>query len=137
MHLNEYGYGIGDASYRAAGEQAGIARLVDAFYAYMNSLPEAATIRAMHAQDLTEARQKLTYFLCGWLGGPRLFVEHYYPINIPSAHRQFPIGEAERDAWLLCMQHAIAEQPYADAFKDYLLRQLRVPAERIRLAQSH
>jgi hemoglobin len=30
------------------------------------------------------------------------------------------------------MQKAIAEQPYTDDFKDYLLTQLRVPAERIR-----
>jgi hemoglobin len=74
--------------------------LVDAFYVNMETLPEAETIRNMHPQDLTESRKKLTYFLCGWLGGPKLFSQHYGPISIPSFHKQFPIGFEERDAWL-------------------------------------
>jgi hemoglobin len=41
------------------------------------------------------------------------------------------IGEHERDSWLSCMQEAIALQPYAADFAEYLLVQLRVPAERI------
>lgn len=128
-------YGTGDASFQAAGGVEGITRLVDDFYHVMDTLPEARTIRDMHPAELSETRRKLAYFLCGWLGGPRLFLEHYGPINIPGVHRPYAIGEAERDAWLLCMQHAIARQPYADDFKTYLLTQLRVPAERIRLAQ--
>lgn len=125
-------YGTLDASYQAAGELAGITALVDAFYGYMETLPEAAKIRAMHPQDLAESRRKLSYFLSGWLGGPKLYAEHYGGIRIPLFHKPFPIGDAERDAWLLCMQKAIAEQPYTDDFKGYLLTQLRVPAERIR-----
>ena len=39
--------------------------------------------------------------------------------------------KSERDAWLLCMQRAIAEQDYAPEFAAYLLQQLRVPAERV------
>jgi hemoglobin len=81
---------------------------------------------------LAESRRKLSYFLSGWLGGPKLYAEHYGGIRIPLFHKPFPIGDAERDAWLLCMQKAIAEQPYTDDFKDYLLTKLRVPAERIR-----
>lgn len=38
------------------------------------------------------------------------------------------------DAWMLCMQKAVAEQPYEESFKHYLLAQLAVPAERIRQA---
>lgn len=128
-------YGSGDASFQAAGGVDGVTRLVDDFYAIMDTLPAARTIRDMHPADLTESRRKLAYFLCGWLGGPRLFREHYGPISIPGVHRPFPIGAAERDAWLLCMEQAIARQPYADDFKTYLLTQLRVPAERILMAQ--
>jgi hemoglobin len=118
--------------YQAAGELVGITRLVDEFYVNMDSLPEAKIIRNMHPPDLTESRKKLTYFLCGWLGGPKLFHQHYGPISIPGAHKRFPIGYAERDAWLLCMQRAIAVQPYSDQFKDYLLASLSIPAERVR-----
>jgi hemoglobin len=94
------GYGNGMDLYRAAGELAGITSLVDAFYANMDTFPEARVIRNMHPEDLTESRRKLTYFLFGVLGGPRLFIEHYGRINLPDFHRQFPIGYDERDAWL-------------------------------------
>ena len=131
--MNEYGDGNSVNSYRAAGELAGITSLVDAFYANMDNFPEARVIRKMHPDDLTESRKKLTYFLCGVLGGPRLYIEHYGGVNLPDFHRQFPIGTGERDAWMLCMQHAIAAQPYEASFKEYLLARLSIPAERIRL----
>lgn len=98
----------------------------------MDSVPEARRIRDMHKGDLTDVRERLTLFLCGWLGGPRLYQEKYGPIAIPMFHRAFPIGPAERDAWLLCMQHAVDEQPYEPSFKKYLMEQLAVPAERSR-----
>jgi hemoglobin len=134
MQSNEHGYGVVDASYKAAGELAGLTRLVDAFYEQMDTLPQAQVIRAMHGADLSESRRKLTYFLSGWLGGPKLFPQHFGGINIPAFHQPYPIGEAERDAWLLCMERAIALQPFQPSFKDYLLTQLRIPAERIRQA---
>ena len=118
--------------YQEAGALAGITRLVDEFYINMDTLPEAETIRSMHPPDLTESRKKLTYFLCGWLGGPKLFQQHYGPIRIPAFHKQFPIGYEERDAWLLRMQRALAVQPYSDHFKDYLLTARSIPAERVR-----
>lgn len=127
-------YGIGDGSYRAAGELAGLTKLVDSFYDYMEELPEAKVIRAMHKDDLTDSRKKLAYFLSGWLGGPRLYSEHFGSISIPSAHRHLTVGYAERDAWMLCMEKAVEQQAYESSFKAYLIQQLKVPAERIRVA---
>ncbi|MCA9710921.1 MAG: group II truncated hemoglobin [Myxococcales bacterium] len=124
-------WGEGDASFLAAGGVEGITALVDRFYAHMDALPQARVIRQMHPEDLGPSRDKLARFLCGWLGGPRRYQERYGPIRIPMAHARFPIGEAERDAWLLCMQRALEEQPYDEGFKAYLLRQLAVPAQRI------
>ncbi len=130
------GYGNSVDLYHAAGELAGITRLVDDFYSNMDTFPEARVIRKMHPEYLTEPREKLTYFLCGVLGGPSLFIEHYGGINLPDFHRQFPIRAEERDAWMLCMQHAIAVQPYEASFKEYLLARLWIPAERIRLVNK-
>jgi hemoglobin len=123
-------------AYHAAGELAGITSLVDAFYSNMDTFPEARMIRKMHPEDLTESRKKLTYFLCGVLGGPPLFTEHYGGINLPDFHRQFPIGTDERDAWMFCMQHAIAVQPYEASFKEFLVARLSIPAERIRMVNE-
>lgn len=125
-------YGEGDTSYQAAGEYEGLTKLAERFYFHMDNLPEAKTIRDMHRADLTESTEKLARFLSGWLGGPKLYREKYGPIAIPRAHSHLGIGTAERDAWLLCMEKALAEQPYAQDFRQYMLAQLFVPAERSR-----
>ena len=125
-------YGVGDTSYQAAGGESGIRKLVDDFYDAMERLPEAKKIRDMHPKDLEITRDKLTRFLCGWLGGPKLYMEKYGSIRIPQAHSRFEIGSKERDAWLSCMEEALKNQPYAADFKKYLLEQLHVPAERSR-----
>ena len=91
----------------------------------------------MHSSDLSTSRKKLSYFLSGWLGGPKLYAEHYGSINIPLAHKQLPIGIEESEAWLFCMQKAVDEQPYEAEFKIYLMEQLRVPAERIRMVSGN
>ncbi len=127
-------YGHLDSSYKAAGEFKGIKRLVDHFYDAMEQLPEAKAVLAMHPQDLSLSREKLTHFLCGWLGGPKNYAKRYGPISIPQAHRHLGVNAAERDAWLLCMEDALKQQPYKPEFKAYLLEQLAVPAERIRQA---
>lgn len=125
-------YGNGDASFHAAGGEEGIRHLIDDFYDIMDLLPEARSIRDMHPQDLTVSRDKLSRFLCGWLGGPKLYQEKYGRIQIPRAHSHLHIGIHERDTWLLCMWKALEAQPYSEDFKDYLIEQLFVPAERSR-----
>jgi hemoglobin len=126
-------FGFQDTSFKAAGGIDGISRLVDAFYDIMDTLPQAEVIRGMHAEDLSVSRDKLARFLCGWLGGPRLFREKYGTISLTGVHSHLAVGEAERDAWLECMRLAIAEQDYASDFSIYLQEQLAVPAERVRV----
>ena len=124
-------YGTADASFQAAGGEVGIEKLVDDFYQAMATLAPAKTIRAMHPNDLTVSREKLARFLCGWLGGPRRYQEKYGPINIPQIHKPLNVNEADRDAWLLCMDNAIDQQNYEHSFAVYLKAQFRVPADRI------
>jgi hemoglobin len=104
----------------------------------MDELPLAAGIRAMHEPDLRLSREKLTVFLCGWLGGPNRYAATFGPISIPRVHQHLVIGETERDAWLSCMQLAVDEQPWPPELKAYFMRVIAVPAERVRLAsQTH
>lgn len=124
-------YGEDDATYRAAGKLEGIRLLVEAFYRIMDELPEAQQIRRMHPSDLEVSRDKLTRFLSGWTGGPRIYAEKYGPIKIPHAHAHLRVGPQEREAWLTCMALALKERDYPPDFVAYLLRELRVPAERI------
>ncbi|WP_458422696.1 globin domain-containing protein, partial [Pseudomonas aeruginosa] len=46
--------------------------LVDRFYDRMDTLPEAKTIRAMHADELGLIRDVLKRYLTEWTGGPKL-----------------------------------------------------------------
>ena len=126
------GYGVGDGSFQAAGGEAGIRQLVTRFYELMCARDIARDIRAMHPADLSVSSDKLSTFLCGWLGGPRLYQAKYGSISIPGVHAHLAVDTAARDAWLAIMGEAVAEQDWAEDFKHYLLAQLAVPAERVR-----
>ena len=92
------------------GENGGaekVHELVETFYVIMDSDPKAVTIRAYHAQDLTEAREKLFMFLLGWTGGPTLYIERYGHPRLRQRHMPFSIGEPERDQWMYCMINAM------------------------------
>ncbi len=132
---DDQSYRVGDVAFQAAGGLEGIRRLIDCFYQLMDERPETATIRRMHADDLTESREKLTLFLCGYLNGPELFEQKYGPIRLPAAHRHLAIGTREHDAWLACMKNAIDRQPYEEAFKAHFFQRLCVTAGRVRNRQ--
>ncbi|MDD5215297.1 MAG: group II truncated hemoglobin [Methylococcales bacterium] len=97
--------------YGHIGGEHAIRLLVDRFYFYMDTLPEAQGIRAIHQADLASANSKLFKFLSGWLGGPNLFIEEFGHPMLRARHFPFKIGESERDQWMLCMNKALAEIP--------------------------
>ena len=125
-------YGTGDSSFQAAGGELGIFQLVNDFFDRMQSDERFSTSWHMHPDDKDMSRDKLARFLCGWLGGPRLYNEKYGAIGIPRVHAHLAIETAERDQWLTCMSESVAEQAFADDFKTYLMEQLFVPAEAVR-----
>jgi len=91
------------------GGEAKVRALVQRFYQLMDELPEAYGIRKLHAADLQGATDKLFKFLTGWMGGPQLYVEQYGHPMLRARHLSFPIGSAERDQWLMCMNQALGE----------------------------
>ena len=125
-------YGTGDASFQAAGGESGLRQLVDMFFDRMGTDQRFATIYALHPDDKEVSRDKLARFLCGWLGGPKLYNEKHGAIGIPRVHAHLKIATPERDQWLTCMTEAVAERPFAPDFRKYLMEQLYVPAEAVR-----
>jgi hemoglobin len=95
--------------YELLGGTQQVRALVDRFYDIMDTDPRAATIRAMHPQDLAGSREKLFMFLTGWTGGPQLYIERYGHPMLRRRHLPFPIGESERDQWMYCMVKAMHE----------------------------
>jgi hemoglobin len=124
-------YGQGDTSFQSAGGQAGIQQLVERFYGLMAAHPRCERILHMHPDDIDVSIDKLSRFLCGWLGGPRRYQEKYGQIRLPMAHQHLSVSEQDKEDWLWCMMQAVADQQYAESFQTYLIEQLRRPAERI------
>lgn len=119
--------------YQRLGGEMGVKKLVYRFYELMDTLPQAATIRAMHPQDLSKANDKLFMFLSGWLGGPDLYQQAYGHPRLRKRHMPFPVDEAARDAWMLCMKMAVDELEVDDAIlKQQLLHSLFKTADFMR-----
>lgn len=111
--------------YELIGGEKALLSLVDRFYFFMDTLPEAAGVRAMHAKSLSGARDKLFKFLSGWLGGPDLFIQQYGHPRLRQRHFPFAIGPSERDQWMLCMNKALNEMPMDADFRDNLSQVLQ------------
>jgi hemoglobin len=118
--------------YELVGGEAGIRRLVDRFYDIMDTAPEAATIRALHAKSLKASREKLFMFMTGWTGGPQLYVEKHGHPRLRMRHFLFSIGGRERDEWLWCMDRALDEHPMPDEVRRHLRERLHALADHMR-----
>ncbi|MDP1648328.1 MAG: group II truncated hemoglobin [Rubrivivax sp.] len=92
------------------GGESGVRALVDRFYDLMDLEPGYAGIRVLHPGTLDGSRDKLHAFLCGWLGGPDLYVQRYGHPRLRARHLPYAIGIAERDQWMACMIQAMQEQ---------------------------
>ena len=123
--------------YEQLGGEPGVRRLVDRFYDLMDSLPEAAGIRAMHARNLKGSREKLFLFLSGWLGGPDLYSPRFGHPRLRARHLPFSIGMAEREQWMLCMRKALAEEDSPQELRDQLERAFAQTANHMRNRAEH
>ena len=93
--------------YERLGGDAGVRALVDAFYDRMDLEEAFAGIRKLHHATLDGSRDKLHWFLSGWLGGPQHYVERFGHPMLRARHLPFAITSAERDQWLACMRMAL------------------------------
>jgi hemoglobin len=118
--------------YELIGGDAGVRRIVDRFYDLMDTAPEAATVRALHATSLKASREKLYMFLTGWTGGPPLYVEKHGHPRLRMRHFPFSIGERERDEWLWCMDRALSEHEMPDALREGLRERFHALADHMR-----
>ncbi|MEP6873959.1 MAG: group II truncated hemoglobin [Burkholderiales bacterium] len=93
---------------RVGGEPA-VRALVDRFYDLMDLDPALTELRALHPTTLDGSRDKLFWFLCGWLGGPQHYTDRFGHPMLRARHLPFSIGIKERDQWLACMRQAMLE----------------------------
>jgi hemoglobin len=97
------------SGYALLGAAEGLRTLVDRFYDLMELESAYAGIRALHPGSLEGSRDKLFWFLSGWLGGPDLYQQRFGHPRLRARHLPYAIGIAERDQWLACMSQAMAD----------------------------
>ena len=96
--------------FESIGGEGAVRALVDRFYDLMDLEPAYRELRALHPKSLDGSRDKLHWFLCGWMGGPQHYVERFGHPMLRARHLPFAIGIRERDQWVACMQQAMHEQ---------------------------
>jgi hemoglobin len=110
----------------------GIKELVHVFYTVMDELPQAADIRAMHAENLDHIKRMLTAYLTGWMGGPPVYQALKGTVCLTDPHEPFRIGAKERDQWLLCMDEALERINAGVELREMLKKPMFQVAEAVR-----
>lgn len=114
------------------GGEARVRALVDRFYDLMELEPAFTELRAAHGLSLDSARDKLFWFLCGWLGGPNHYIERFGHPRLRARHLPFKIGIAERDQWVACMGMAMQDVALDPALQERLLESFMGTADWMR-----
>ncbi|HEX8955245.1 MAG TPA: group II truncated hemoglobin [Burkholderiaceae bacterium] len=95
--------------------------MVDRFYDLMDLEPEFAGIRALHPSTLDGSRDKLYWFLSGWMGGPSLYIERFGHPRLRARHLPYAIASSERDQWLRCMAWAMQDVGVDEGLRERLM----------------
>ena len=103
------------------GGEPALRALSDRFYDLMDLEPAYAALRAVHGPALDQARDKLFWFLCGWMGGPNHYMDRFGHPRLRARHLPFHIGILERDQWLACMNQAMEEVGVAAPLRERLM----------------
>lgn len=103
------------------GGESAVRALVDAFYDRMDVDEAYAGIRALHPPTLDSSRDKLAWYLCGWLGGPQRYVERFGRPRLRARHLPYAIGTGERDQWLACMRQALEDVQVPEPLRSRLM----------------
>ena len=123
---------MSDSAFELMGGETGVRALVDAFYDRMSLDERFADILALHPVPLEGSRDKLYWFLCGWMGGPDHYIERFGHPRLRARHLPYPIASKERDQWLLCMAEAMADVNIPQRLFDRLLESLTSTADWMR-----
>lgn len=119
-------------AYELIGGDARLRELVDRFYDLMDLESEFAELRAMHPTPLDSSRDKLYWFLSGWMGGPDMYVERFGHPRLRARHLPYPIASSERDQWLRCMAWAMRDVGVEDDLQKRLMHAFTQTADWMR-----
>lgn len=108
-------------AFELVGGEARVRDLVDRFYDLMDLEAEFKELRAMHPPTLDDTRDKLFWFLCGWLGGPDHYVERFGHPRLRARHMPYAIASPDRDQWVRCMAWAMEDVGLPEPLRERLV----------------
>ena len=103
--------------YELAGGDAPFRELVERFYARVERDP---LLRPLFPDDLGPGKEGQFLFIAQYFGGPPRFSQLRGHPRLRMRHAPFPIGQAERDAWLGHMLAAVDEVGFAEPVRGAL-----------------
>jgi hemoglobin len=107
--------------YQEAGGDMAFRRLVDLFYARIETDP---LLRPMFPVDLGPGKERQFLFLTQFFGGPPRYSEQRGHPRLRARHLPFPIGTREAETWLGHMLTAVNEagipEPARTKMRNYL-----------------
>lgn len=118
--------------YETIGGELKLREMVDRFYDLMELEPEFAVLRALHPPTTEGSRDKLFWFLSGWMGGPDAFVERFGHPRLRARHMPYSIGTTERDQWLRAMAWAMEDVGIAEDLRLRLMQSFYQTADWMR-----
>jgi hemoglobin len=120
------------SAFELVGGETKVRELVDRFYDLMDLEPEFAGIRGLHPAALDGSRDKLYWFLSGWLGGPSLYIERFGHPRLRARHLPYAIASDERDQWLRCMAWAMQDAGIPENLQQRLMQSFYQTADWMR-----
>ena len=127
--------GPGHTPFDAIGHDQAV-QLARRFYDHMDA--HEPVLVAIHRLDDTGTkvapivRERFTAFLVEWLGGPKDYSTANGHPRLGMRHGHVAIDVAMRDAWLRCMNAALAEPTIGDDVRGYLGRRFAEVADFLR-----
>jgi hemoglobin len=111
---------------RIGGERQ-VQLLVNHFYDLIETLPEGATIMAMHQKGhgLSHVRPEQFNFLCGFFGGRRYYHERHGHMNLREIHGHVEIRRQDAEDWLAVMGQAMVDTGVAQKEREEIMATFR------------
>lgn len=103
--------------FKAVGDEAPFFQLVEEFYKGVES---DSLLRPMYPKDLEGPKERLALFLIQRTGGRTTYSDERGHPRMRQRHMPFPIGTAERNAWMKNMLHALDQVAELEPHKKVL-----------------
>lgn len=112
-----------ETPYAQIGGRDAVLTLSERFYDIMEQ--REPVLADLHERDADgkisrRSRDRFGLFLLGWLGGPDDYVQQNGHPRLRMRHARVAVNVAMRDAWLRCMNAAMAECGVPEAVRGFL-----------------